>query len=126
MPQIWEDAVKEIKKGSPGVNPYAAATAALQKAGDLKPGAREATAKGKRRGKHSKSWRDSHPPSREGRQMGGALSAPIQSQYLDQMDAGQSAGLAQQMAADASPHKRGGRVEGNAKRPHLGRARRKA
>jgi hypothetical protein len=82
MPAIWEKAVKKIKASSPGVNPYAVATASLQTAGDLKPGTRTATAKGIRRGKHSEEWRESHPPTR----------------------------------------KRGGKIEGGAKRPHLGRA----
>jgi hypothetical protein len=58
MPKIWEDAVKEIKKKSPGVNPYAVATASLQKAGDLKKGTREATKKGIRRGEMTKKERN--------------------------------------------------------------------
>jgi hypothetical protein len=58
VPKIWEDAVKEIKKKSPGVNPYAVATASLQKAGDLKKGTREATKKGIRRGEMTKKERN--------------------------------------------------------------------
>jgi hypothetical protein len=58
VPKIWEDAVKEIKKKSPGINPYAVAMASLQKAGDLKKGTREATKKGVRRGEMSKSQRE--------------------------------------------------------------------
>ena len=61
MPKIWEDAVKRIKKQSPGVNPYAVATASLQKAGDLKPGTRTATAKGIKRGKMTRAERHKHP-----------------------------------------------------------------
>ena len=42
MPKVWEDRVKAIKKSSKGaVNPYAVATAQLQKEGKLKPGTRE-------------------------------------------------------------------------------------
>jgi hypothetical protein len=46
MPKIWEDRVNAIKKskskgGKGAVNPYAVATAQLQKEGKLKPGTRE-------------------------------------------------------------------------------------
>jgi hypothetical protein len=61
MPKIWEDAVRRIKKKSPGVNPYAVATATLQKAGELKPGTRTATAKGIARGKMTRAARHKHP-----------------------------------------------------------------
>jgi hypothetical protein len=57
MPKIWEDAVREIKKSSPGVNPYAVATASLQKAGDLKKGTRTATKKGISRGNMTRAQR---------------------------------------------------------------------
>jgi hypothetical protein len=40
-------------------------------------------------------------------------------QYTDMMDQGQSQGLASQMATDAM--RRGGAVEGKAKKPHIGR-----
>jgi len=68
MPAIWKKAVEKIKAQSPGVNPYAVATASLQKAGDLKPGTREATKKGETRGKHSEEWRHAHPAKDGGRQ----------------------------------------------------------
>jgi hypothetical protein len=57
VPKIWKDAVREIKRNSPGVNPYAVATASLQKSGDLKRGTREATKKGERRGEMTKAER---------------------------------------------------------------------
>lgn len=57
LPPILEKAVKEIKKSSPGVNPYAVASASLQKAGDLKKGTNQATAKGLSRGKMTKPQR---------------------------------------------------------------------
>jgi len=68
MPAIWKKAVEKIKAQSPGVNPYAVATASLQKAGDLKPGTRETTKKGEMRGKHSEEWRHAHPAKDGGRQ----------------------------------------------------------
>lgn len=61
MPAIWKRAVEKIRQESPGVNPYAAATASLQKAGDLKPGSRTATAKGIRRGKMTEAERHATP-----------------------------------------------------------------
>lgn len=61
MPKIWEDAVKQIRKSSPGVNPYAVATATLQKAGELKKGTRTATAKGIARGKMTRAQRHKNP-----------------------------------------------------------------
>jgi hypothetical protein len=57
MPKILDEAVKAIKKSSPNVNPYAVATASLQKAGDLKPGSNKPTAKGVKRGQMSKAQR---------------------------------------------------------------------
>lgn len=63
MPAIWERAVSKIKKASPDVNPYAVATAALQRAGDLKPGTRTATKKGIKRGKMSEAERHATPAS---------------------------------------------------------------
>ena len=61
LPAIMEKAVKKIKAASPGVNPYAAATATLQKSGSLKPGTHTATAKGRLRGSKSEAWRKAHP-----------------------------------------------------------------
>jgi hypothetical protein len=62
MPKILDAAVKQIKRNSPGVNPWAAATATLQKAGDLKKGSNKPTAKGKLRGSKSRAWRQKNPP----------------------------------------------------------------
>jgi hypothetical protein len=62
MPKILDKAVKEIKKSSPGVNPYAVATATLQKAGELKPGTNKATPKGVARGNMSKAERHKTKP----------------------------------------------------------------
>jgi hypothetical protein len=62
MPKILDKAVKEIKKSSPGVNPYAVATATLQKAGELKPGTNKATPKGVARGQMSKAERHRTKP----------------------------------------------------------------
>jgi hypothetical protein len=50
LPPIMDKAVKQIKKSSPGVNPYAVASATLQKAGELKPGTNKPTSKGTARG----------------------------------------------------------------------------
>lgn len=62
MPKILEDAVKQIKKSSPGVNPWAVATSTLQKAGELKKGTNKATAKGKARGEMSRAERHAKKP----------------------------------------------------------------
>ena len=58
---ILEKAVLRIKQNSPNVNPYAAGTAALQKAGDLQKGSNKPTSKGKLRGAKSRAWRHAHP-----------------------------------------------------------------
>jgi hypothetical protein len=58
MPKILDKAVQKIKAQSPGVNPYAVATASLQKAGDLKPGTNKATAKGVARGQMTSAQRE--------------------------------------------------------------------
>jgi hypothetical protein len=57
MPKILDEAVKAVKKSSPGVNPYAVATASLQKSGSLKPGTNKPTAQGVARGQMSKAER---------------------------------------------------------------------
>ena len=62
MPKILDKAVKEIMKSSPGVNPYAVATATLQKAGELKPGTNKATPKGVARGNMTKAQRHKTKP----------------------------------------------------------------
>jgi hypothetical protein len=51
MPKILDKAVAKIKRQSPGVNPYAVATASLQKAGDIKKGTNKPTKKGIARGR---------------------------------------------------------------------------
>lgn len=61
LPKLMETAVKQIKKSSPGVNPYAVASSTLQKSGSLKKGTNTATAKGKMRGSKSRAWRHAHP-----------------------------------------------------------------
>lgn len=61
LPKIMETAVKQIKKSSPGVNPYAVATTTLQKAGDLRSGSNKPTKKGATRGSKSRAWRHAHP-----------------------------------------------------------------
>jgi hypothetical protein len=61
MPKLWERAVQHIKERSPNVNPYAAATATLQKAGEMKPGTRELTKKGEKRQAKGPKWRHGHP-----------------------------------------------------------------
>jgi hypothetical protein len=66
MPKIWERAVEHIKAESPGVNPYAAATASLQKAAEMKPGTRELTRKGEKRQAKGAKWRHAHPLSTGG------------------------------------------------------------
>jgi hypothetical protein len=62
VPKILDKAVKEIKKSSPGVNPYAVATATLQKAGELKPGTNKATPKGVARVEMTKAQRHKISP----------------------------------------------------------------
>lgn len=53
MPKVWEDRVNAIKKssgkGRGAVNPYAVATAQLQREGKLKPGTRELAKKGEKK-----------------------------------------------------------------------------
>ena len=57
LPKIMETAVKRIKQSSPGVNPYAVASSALQKSGSLKQGANKATKKGVARGQMTRAQR---------------------------------------------------------------------
>jgi hypothetical protein len=58
MPKILEEARKKIQaKGHSKSSAYAIATASLQKAGDLKKGSNQPTAKGKRRGAMSEAER---------------------------------------------------------------------
>jgi hypothetical protein len=62
LPKIMETAVKRIKTSSPGVNPYAVASATLQKSGSLKQGTNKPTKQGIARGAKSRAWRQAHPP----------------------------------------------------------------
>jgi hypothetical protein len=64
LPSLMETAVKRIKQSSPGVNPYAVASATLQKSGSLKRGTNTATKQGALRGSKSEAWRHAHPPKR--------------------------------------------------------------
>ena len=58
MPAILDRLVKQLQdKGKSKSAAFAIATASLQKAGNLKKGTREATAKGKKRGKMTPSAR---------------------------------------------------------------------
>jgi hypothetical protein len=61
LPAIMETAVKRIKQSSPGVNPYAVASSALQKSGSLKQGTNKPTKKGIARGKMTRGQRHAHP-----------------------------------------------------------------
>ena len=62
MPKILDKAVKAIKASSPGVNPYAVATATLQRSGSLKKGTQKPTAQGVKRGQMSKAQRHKTKP----------------------------------------------------------------
>jgi hypothetical protein len=66
MPKILDKAVQKIKAQSPDVNPYAVATASLQKAGDLKPGTQKATKQGVARGQMTEAQRHATPPKKPG------------------------------------------------------------
>jgi hypothetical protein len=62
MPKILDDAVKAIKKSSPNVNPWAVATASLQKSGSLKKGSNKPTKKGIARGNMTRAERHKSKP----------------------------------------------------------------
>lgn len=62
LPPLMEAAVKRLKGKVD--NPYAVASATLQKAGSLKRGTNTATKKGQSRGAKTSAWRHSHPSSR--------------------------------------------------------------
>jgi hypothetical protein len=66
VPKIWEDAVKAIRKSSPNVNEYAVATSALQRAGELRKGTREATKLGEKRGAMTRKERHERPLHADG------------------------------------------------------------
>jgi hypothetical protein len=61
LPSILDATVKRIKANSPGVNPYAAATSTLQKAGELRSDSNTATKLGTKRGAMSRAQRHKHP-----------------------------------------------------------------
>jgi hypothetical protein len=84
MPAIWKKAVEKIKRESPDVNPFAVATASLQRAGDLKQGTRMATKQGVERGQHSSAWREEHPVGgRAARADGGEVAKAYSERGLD-------------------------------------------
>lgn len=62
LPPIMDKAVTQIKKQSPGVNPYAVASATLQKAGELKKGTNQPTSKGVHRGNMTRAQRHRTAP----------------------------------------------------------------
>ena len=62
MPKILDKAVDKIKAKGGVDNPYAVATAALQKAGDLKKGTNQPTRQGVARGKMTPAQREAKPP----------------------------------------------------------------
>lgn len=65
MPKILDEAVKAIRKDSPGVSDssaYAMATASLQKSGSLKAGTNKPTKQGVERGQMSRAQRERTPP----------------------------------------------------------------
>lgn len=62
LPPIVDAAVKQIKKSSPNVNPYAVATSTLQKAGELKKGTHKPTKLGTSRGQMTRAQRHRTAP----------------------------------------------------------------
>lgn len=62
LPKLMETAVKRIKQSSPNVNPYAVASATLQKSGSLKKGSNKATKQGVKRGQMSQAQRQRTKP----------------------------------------------------------------
>jgi len=63
MPKILEQAVNRIEAAGSAVNPWAAAVASQQKAGNLKPGTVEPTKQGVARGQMTPAQREAKPPS---------------------------------------------------------------
>jgi hypothetical protein len=61
MPKILEDAVRRIKARGGVSNPWAVATAAMQKAGNLKAGSNKPTRQGIARGKMTRAQRHKNP-----------------------------------------------------------------
>jgi hypothetical protein len=71
MPAILEKAVQKIKAKGNVDNPWAVATASLQRAGDLKKGTNKATKQGALRGKMTSAQRHAKPLA-----IGGAAKKP--------------------------------------------------
>jgi hypothetical protein len=124
-----EKAVLKIKKASPDVNPYAVASSTLQASGSLKKGTNEATKAGVKRGQKSSAWREQHPPRKAGgrlaRAAGGLTDDELAPYAKEQTEDDTKAAQQdpQSYAAPSNLKKRGGRIEGAAKKPHLGRRR---
>jgi hypothetical protein len=64
MPRLLDKAVQRIKAAGSAKNPWAAAVASQQKAGNLKKGTLQATKQGQMRGSKSEAWRQAHPPKK--------------------------------------------------------------
>jgi len=64
MPKILEKAVAKIKAAGSAANPWAAAVASQQRAGNLQKGSLKATKQGAMRGSQTEAWRQAHPPAR--------------------------------------------------------------
>lgn len=62
MPKILDKAVQKIKAAGSAVNPWAAAVASQQKAGNLKAGTLEPTKQGVARGQMTEKQRQATPP----------------------------------------------------------------
>jgi hypothetical protein len=63
MPKILDKAVEKIKAAGSAVNPWAAAVASQQKAGNLKQGTLEPTKQGVARGQMTSAQREAKPPN---------------------------------------------------------------
>jgi hypothetical protein len=62
MPKILDEAVKKVSAKGGVDNPWAVATAALQKSGSLKAGTLEPTKQGVSRGQMTSAQREAKPP----------------------------------------------------------------
>jgi hypothetical protein len=62
MPKILDRAVSKIRSSGSAVNPWAAAVASQQKAGNLKAGTLEPTRQGVARGQMTEAARQATPP----------------------------------------------------------------
>ena len=62
MPRILDKAVAKIKAAGSAKNPWAAAVASQQKAGNLKKGTLKATKQGVKRGQMTEAQRQRTPP----------------------------------------------------------------